>query len=291
MAKISKQPLNKPEKLEDNYHRGLERRHNEVADQVNALSEGMIFGTYNNTDTTPTTTTASIGDFVAKKTQTETAVGGIKYVHKGWMYVNVGAGKAWKPMYILTENTAAPLASPTFTGTVTIPTPFTLGAVSVLPTGTELNYVDGVTSNIQTQLDAKAALAGSASQNFAINNATVAGTLAVTGQTTLSGQLNLAAGVNLDIIGSGTNPNKYFRTGTTGDLELVNSAYTAVPFSVSDGGNGLFTGTLSVTGAFGCNTKAPQTAYAVGAAATDLATVITLANNIRLALIANGIAS
>lgn len=55
----------------------------------------------------------------------------------------------------------APLASPTFTGTVTIPTPFTLGAVSVLPTGTELNFVDGVTSNIQTQLDAKqAALSG-----------------------------------------------------------------------------------------------------------------------------------
>lgn len=50
--------------------------------------------------------------------------------------------------------------SPTFTGTVTIPTPFTLGAVSVLPTGTELNFVDGVTSGIQGQLDAKAPLAG-----------------------------------------------------------------------------------------------------------------------------------
>ena len=49
----------------------------------------------------------------------------------------------------------APLASPTFTGTVTIPTPFTLGAVSVLPTGTELNFVDGVTSAIQTQIDNK----------------------------------------------------------------------------------------------------------------------------------------
>ena len=44
----------------------------------------------------------------------------------------------------------ATLASPTFTGTVTIPTPFTLGAVSVLPTGTELNFVGGVTSAIQT---------------------------------------------------------------------------------------------------------------------------------------------
>jgi hypothetical protein len=47
-------------------------------------------------------------------------------------------------------------ASPTFTGTVTIPTPFTLGAVSVLPTGTELNFVDGVTSSIQTQLNGRA---------------------------------------------------------------------------------------------------------------------------------------
>lgn len=59
----------------------------------------------------------------------------------------------------------ADLDSPTFTGTVTIPTPFTLGAVSVLPTGTELNYVDGVTSNIQTQLDAKAAGAASSTDN------------------------------------------------------------------------------------------------------------------------------
>jgi hypothetical protein len=41
---------------------------------------------------------------------------------------------------------------------VTIPTPFTLGAVSVTPTGTELNFVDGVTSAIQTQIDGKFAL-------------------------------------------------------------------------------------------------------------------------------------
>ncbi len=53
-------------------------------------------------------------------------------------------------------DTKAPSASPTFTGTVTVPTPFTVGAVSVTATGTELNYVDGVTSAIQTQLDAKA---------------------------------------------------------------------------------------------------------------------------------------
>lgn len=49
--------------------------------------------------------------------------------------------------------------SPTFTGVPILPTPFTLGAVSVTPTGTELNFVDGVTSNIQTQLDTKAPIA------------------------------------------------------------------------------------------------------------------------------------
>ncbi len=36
----------------------------------------------------------------------------------------------------------SPLASPTFTGTVTIPTPFTLGAVSVTATGTSINKID-----------------------------------------------------------------------------------------------------------------------------------------------------
>jgi hypothetical protein len=54
---------------------------------------------------------------------------------------------------------AAPSASPTFTGTVTMPTPFTLGATSVTTDGAELNYIDGVTSNVQTQLNAKAPLA------------------------------------------------------------------------------------------------------------------------------------
>lgn len=61
---------------------------------------------------------------------------------------------------IQTQITAkAPTASPTFTGTVTIPTPFTLGAVSVTATGTEMNYLVGVSSAIQTQLGLKAPLA------------------------------------------------------------------------------------------------------------------------------------
>jgi hypothetical protein len=56
---------------------------------------------------------------------------------------------------VTNESKATMFTSPTFTGTVTIPSPFTLGSTSVTTDGTELNYVDGVTSSIQTQLDGK----------------------------------------------------------------------------------------------------------------------------------------
>lgn len=49
-------------------------------------------------------------------------------------------------------DTKAPIASPTFTGTVTLPTTTSIGDIS----STELGYLDGVTSNIQTQLAGKA---------------------------------------------------------------------------------------------------------------------------------------
>ena len=50
----------------------------------------------------------------------------------------------------------APLASPTFTGVPVLPVGFKLAAVTNTTTGTELNYVHGVTSAIQTQLTANA---------------------------------------------------------------------------------------------------------------------------------------
>ena len=49
-------------------------------------------------------------------------------------------------------NAKAPLAGPTFTGTVTLPSTTSIGNVS----STELGYLDGVTSAVQTQLNAKA---------------------------------------------------------------------------------------------------------------------------------------
>jgi hypothetical protein len=52
-------------------------------------------------------------------------------------------------------NAKSPLASPTFTGTVVLPSTTSIGNVS----STEIGYLDGVTSGIQTSLDGKVSLA------------------------------------------------------------------------------------------------------------------------------------
>jgi hypothetical protein len=63
----------------------------------------------------------------------------------------------------------APTASPTFTGTVVLPTDTTIGDVS----STELGYMNGVTSAIQTQIDTKLA---SSSYDDATDAETTTGT-------------------------------------------------------------------------------------------------------------------
>lgn len=63
-----------------------------------------------------------------------------------------------KPISTATQtalNLKANLASPTFTGTVTIPTPFTIGAVSLTTTATRLNYLTsagGTTGTASTNI-------------------------------------------------------------------------------------------------------------------------------------------
>jgi len=48
-------------------------------------------------------------------------------------------------------------------------------------TSTEFDYLDGVSSNVQTQLGAKAELAGDSSQDFSVQNLSVTGNLSITG--------------------------------------------------------------------------------------------------------------
>ncbi len=64
--------------------------------------------------------------------------------------------------------TKAPLDSPTFTGPVILPATTTIGVVS----GTEIAYLDGASSGLQAQLNAKAAN----------ENAVITGSLTVTGE-------------------------------------------------------------------------------------------------------------
>lgn len=98
------------------------------------------------------TTTASTAPlkFSSGSLMTAPEAGAVEFLTDAY-YGTITTGAARK--------TFAFLESPTFTGTVVIPTPFTIGAVSLTATGTELNYVAGVTSAIQTQLDLKAPLA------------------------------------------------------------------------------------------------------------------------------------
>ena len=78
----------------------------------------------------------------------------------------------------------APLASPTFTGTVTIPSPFTLEATSVTSTGTQLNYLSAATGTTGTT---STNLVFSTSPTFATSITTplVYGSLAASGNLTL----------------------------------------------------------------------------------------------------------
>ena len=66
------------------------------------------------------------------------------------------------------SSTYAPLSGPTFTGTVSLPATTSIGDVSA----TEIGYVDGVTSAIQTQLDAKLASATASSTYAPIDSPT-----------------------------------------------------------------------------------------------------------------------
>jgi hypothetical protein len=96
----------------------------------------------------------------------------------------------------------APAASPTFTGTVVLPSTTAIGSV----TGTEIGYLSGVTSALQTQLNAKQATLVSATNIKTVNGTSllgsgdvpISGTAAwgsITGTLTSQTDLNTALGL------------------------------------------------------------------------------------------------
>jgi len=87
-------------------------------------------------------------------------------------------------------STYAPLASPTLTGTVTLPESTSIGNVSNL----EIGYLDGVTSAVQGQIDAKLATATAASTYAPLASPTLTGTVTLPESTSIGSVSNLEIG-------------------------------------------------------------------------------------------------
>ena len=185
----------------------------------------------------------------------------------------------------------APVASPTFTGTVTLPTTTSIGSVSAA----EIGYVDGVTSSIQTQLNT---LSSGVSTKAPTASPTFTGTVVLPAATSIGNvsavelgyvdgvtssiqtQLNLRAALASPTftgtvilpattsIGSVTSTQLGFVTGVTSSIQtqLNTKAPTASP---------TFTGTVTVvsptaTGSTGARQITVSTADPSGGSDGDL---------------------
>lgn len=146
-------------------------------------------------------------------------------------------------------NAKAPTASPTFTGTVTLPTDTSVGSVS----STELGYLDGVTSAIQTQLDAKAPLTP------AVNAKTGAYTLAAGDKgefITASGTFTItipsgtfSAGDRVDFVNIGTGVITFAGSGVTVSSKdskvTIDTQYAAATFLFTSSSAGILIGDIA----------------------------------------------
>ena len=79
------------------------------------------------------------------------------------------------------DTNKASLESPTFTGTVTLPSTTSIGDVSA----TELGYINGVTSDIQTQIDGKLATSTASSTYAPLSAPTFTGTVTLPSTTSI----------------------------------------------------------------------------------------------------------
>ena len=151
------------------------------------------------------TTAASTYAPIADPTFTGT-VAGVTKSHVGLGNVD-NTSDANKPVSTATQtalNLKANLEGPTFTGTVVLPSTTSIGNVSA----TELGYVDGVTSAIQTQIDAKLSKSGG----------TMTGDLTLAGAPT--SDLHAATKAYVDNVSAGINFHQPVRVATTANITL-----------------------------------------------------------------------
>lgn len=136
----------------------------------------------------------------------------------------------------------APLASPTFTGTVTIPTPFTLGAVSVTSTGTQLNYLaaaTGTTGTTSTNL----VFSTSPTLVTPVLGVASATSLATSAITSPSGDFTLTGATSSDLIlKSATGGTEFRIKAAAGGVSIVAGSPLLLPSTAVLAWNGSDTG-------------------------------------------------
>lgn len=118
------------------------------------------------------------------------------------------------------SSTYAPLASPTFTGTVVLPSTTSIGTVS----NTEIGYLDGVTSSIQTQISDKLPLGGGTlTGGLAGTTLSLSSTLSVTGNATFTAGIDYNNSTYQKVKLGGT-VIKRNQTGGFSGLEIIDGA-------------------------------------------------------------------
>jgi len=80
------------------------RWYRDVAQQVNALSEGRLVAFYTAATAAPTTGTWNKGDFLLNSNPTEAGTAGSKYLVHGWRCTVAGTPGTWLQCRYLTGN-------------------------------------------------------------------------------------------------------------------------------------------------------------------------------------------
>lgn len=76
----------------------------EIANQVNAVSEGRLSGFYTASTAAPTSGTWAVGDEVKNSAPSELGTAGNKYVVRSWICVTAGTPGTWVQSRTLTGN-------------------------------------------------------------------------------------------------------------------------------------------------------------------------------------------
>jgi len=141
----------------------------------------------------------------------------------------IGAGGTLGTGAYATIANYATLANPTFTGTVTIPSPFTLGATSVTATGTQFNYLASASGTTGTT---NLVFSNSPTLVTPVLGVASATSLSTPTLTTTSGDLTLDPTGNVVIKGSTAD-------NTMAALNVTNSTPASLLFARNDGNIGI----------------------------------------------------